>query len=151
MLVGTVITDKSEIYCKCTYQWGCQILRLELLAPTSSTEQIAHFPLLCLSNTFMHSYRLTSKYYGNFIVLFLHIKSIMRQQNTMSEEDKMITYKHSETALFWPPLIPFKAAQLTQVTNLLKPLDKWQLKCALSLVQTYSSDCRERWFDLESR
>jgi hypothetical protein len=34
-----------------------------------------------------------------------------------------MAFKYSEARLFWPPFVPFKAVQLTQVDNLWKPLD----------------------------
>jgi len=73
----------------------------------------------------------------------------------MKEKDLIITNKHIEISLFLPPLIPFKEAQLTLVTNLLKPLSCMKIKmcnvqCAMSVVKTCSSECRERWFDLQT-
>jgi len=46
----------------------------------------------------------------------------------MNEKDLIITNKHIEISLFLPPLIPFKDAQLTLVTNLMKLLNSMKIK-----------------------
>jgi len=48
---------------------------------------------------------------------------------------KANTVKYSETHLCWPPLVPFKAAQLIQVDNLNGyHLTLWKLNCVINCV-----------------
>jgi len=67
---------------------------LEFLALKFNPEQYSPFPFTFLSNTVMYSWRVMFKYYKNITISFCHKKSIMHQQDTINEEDKIIRNKY---------------------------------------------------------